>query len=169
MSSNDVPGPAQTAAALLASVDGAVPRLAAIGEATSARRPAPGKWSPREIVGHLVDSAQNNHGRFVRAQLAEDLVFPGYAQDEWVRVQGYAERDWAELVALWASYNRHLARVISRIPPEVAARPRPTHNLHELAWQPVPGNAPATLGWFMADYVGHLEHHLRRIWATTGA
>jgi len=166
MSSN-LPSPATTAAALRTAVEQAMPRLAAISDVASARRPAAGKWSAREIIGHLIDSAQNNHGRFVRAQLAADLVFPGYEQEDWVRLQGYAECDWVELVGLWASYNRHLARVIARIPPEVAQRPRRKHNLHELAWQPVPADAPATLDYFMADYVGHLKHHLKQIWAVT--
>ena len=152
-------------AALLAAIERALPQLDAIGEAASARRPAPGKWSAREILGHLIDSAANNHGRFVRAQLADDLVFPGYAQEEWVVLQGYQEARWRETVALWASYNRHLARVMSRVPPQVAAQARARHNLHELAWRPVPSDRPATLGWFMEDYVAHLEHHLRQVWA----
>lgn len=155
-------------AALLAAIDRALPRLEAIGEAASARRPAPGKWSAREIIGHLIDSAANNHGRFVRAQSTDDLVFPGYAQEEWVTLQGYQEAPWRDSVALWAGYNRHLARVMSRVPPEVAARPRPRHNLHELAWRPLPADRAATLGWFMEDYVAHLEHHLRQVWTAAG-
>ena len=66
-------------------VNSVTPKLLALGEA-SAKRPAPGKWSPREIIGHLVDSATNNYGRFVRGQLQDELVFPGYAQDDWVRI-----------------------------------------------------------------------------------
>jgi DinB family protein len=156
------------AKSLIDSVERARPRLAKIDEALSARHPAPGKWSPREIIGHLIDSAQNNHGRFVRAQLSDDLVFPGYAQNEWVRLQGYNERDWSELVELWARYNVHISHVIERTPSEIATRPRRKHNLHEVAWKTVPADEPATLAYFMADYVGHLEHHLRQIWAATG-
>jgi ADP-ribose pyrophosphatase YjhB (NUDIX family) len=150
-------------ARLRAVVDAAERALAGVSDAASARRPAPGKWSPREVVGHLVDSAANNHGRFVRAQLQDDLVFPGYAQDAWVEVQGYASAPWRELVALWAAYNRHLARVMARVPEAARVRPRARHNLHELAWRPVPAHEPATLDYFMADYVGHLEHHLRQV------
>jgi hypothetical protein len=157
-----------TPSALRASVAAAVPRLLAIGDAASGVRPAPGKWSPREILGHLIDSAANNHARFVRAQSSDDLVLPGYAQEEWVRVQGYQDAEWGELVELWAAYNRHLAWVIGRVPAEVANRPRGRHNLHEIAWQPVPADHPATLAYFMADYVDHLEHHLRQIWTATG-
>ena len=66
------------AARLRAIVTETEPLLRKIGEAESAVRPAPGKWSPREIIGHLVDSASINHQRFVRAAFQDDLVFPGY-------------------------------------------------------------------------------------------
>ena len=158
-----------TAAALLAAVDGAVPRLTTVGNVRSAQYPAPGKWSPREIIGHLIDSAQNNHGRFVRAQLSPDLVFPGYAQDDWVRLQGYGERDWGELIALWAAYNRHLAHVIERVSPDAADRPRRAHNLDQIAFRSASAETPTTLAFFMADYVTHLEYHLQQVWNATGA
>lgn len=158
-----------TAAALLTAVNDAVPRLSSVSTARSAQSPAPGKWSPREIIGHLIDSVQNNHGRFVRAQLSHDLVFPGYAQDDWVRLQGYGERDWGELIALWAAYNRHLVHVIERVSPDAADRPRREHNLDQIAFHSVSPGTPTTLAYFMADYVTHLEHHLRQVWEATDA
>ena len=144
-------------------VDAAEPQLLAIGDDTSARRPAPGKWSPREIIGHLIDSAGNNHGRFVRAGLGGDLVFEGYAQDGWVELQRYNDSPWRELVRLWAGYNRQLARTMAGIPEAVRMREHSRHNLHEVAWSPRSPDEPATLDWFMKDYVGHLEHHVRQV------
>ena len=143
-------------------VDAAEPRLLALDDVRSALRPAPGKWSPREVIGHLVDSASNNHGRFVRAAQQDDMVFAGYAQDGWVELQRYDEAPWPGLVALWAGFNRHLARVMALVPDEARTRPRARHNLHEVAWGTLPPDLPATLGWFMNDYVRHLEHHLRQ-------
>jgi len=140
-----------------------VPALLAIPEEASRHRPAPGKWSPAEIVGHLIDSASNNHRRFVVARWQDDLVFTGYRQDAWVDAQQYDRAPWPELVALWAGFNRHLARVMAAVPPEIRTRAHRQHNLHEIAWQPVPAAQPATLDYFMADYVGHLQHHLRQI------
>ncbi len=151
------------AADLRATVISASASLAAMTDEAAGRRPAPGKWSPKEIIGHLVDSAANNHQRFVRAQLQDDLIFPGYAQDDWVRVQGYQGAPWQDLVALWQFYNLHIARVIEAMPDEVRLRERRRHNLDELAWQPVSAGAPATLDYFMRDYVLHLHHHLRQI------
>jgi len=152
-----------TADRLRRALDAAVPRLLAIADAAAARRPAPGKWSPKEVIGHLVDSASNNHQRFVRARFGPDLVFPGYAQDEWVAAQRYAEAPWRELVELWRAFNLHMARVIETTPPDVADRPRARHNLHEIGWNKVAATEPATLAGLMADYVAHLEHHLRQI------
>ena len=145
------------------SVSAALPLLERIGDEESAEPRAPGKWSPREVLGHLVDSAANNHGRFVRAQLAEDLVFPGYEQEAWVRVQAYRAAPWAELTQLWRSYNLQLARVIDAIGEDDLTRPRARHNFHQLGWRKFSESEPATLQDLIVDYVQHLRHHLEQI------
>ena len=165
---NPLPAMQDYVGRLLLVVDRAEPRLRGLDDAASARRPSTGKWSPREIVGHLIDSASNNPQRFVRAQFQDDLGFPGYAQDDWVTAQRYQEAPFGDLVALWAAYNRHLARVMVAAPKDARTKPRRVHNLHQLAWNPVPQHAPATLDYFMRDYVGHLEHHLKQIFGPEG-
>src|SRR4051812_20483378 len=144
-------------------VRAAKPFLERMSDGASSRSPAPGKWSPREIIGHLIDSASNNHQRFVRAQFKDDLVFSGYEQDRWVSVQHYREAPWSELIALWEHFNLHIARVMEIVPNDERIRPRALHNLDELAWKPVPREQPATLDYFMRDYVGHLRHHLTQL------
>jgi hypothetical protein len=148
-------------------VDRAAERLLAVSDADAGRSPAPGKWSQKEIIGHLIDSAANNHGRFVRAQLQEDLIFLSYDQDAWVRLQHYQERSWNDLVRLWQAYNHHIALVMESADLNALARPRALHNLHELAWQPVARSEPVTLEYFMRDYVEHLKHHLRQAMPVT--
>lgn len=148
---------------LRAAVAVALPRLARIDGASAGQRPAPGRWSPKELVGHLIDSAANNHQRFVRARFQDDLAFPGYDQDAWVAAQGYADARWTELVDLWRAYNLHLARVIERLPPELATRPGERGDLVPIAFRPPPERP--TLAWFAHDYVDHLEHHLRELGA----
>ena len=126
-------------------------------------RPKPGAWSIKEIIGHLIDSAANNHQRFVRAEKQDDLVFPGYEQDDWVRVQAYHRAPWTELVTLWEAYNQHLARVMSAVPANVRERRHQRHNLDEIGWRPFSADEPATLDDLMHDYVLHLEHHLSQV------
>lgn len=120
-------------------------------------------WSRKQVLGHLVDSASNNHGRFMRAQFTNELVFPGYEQERWVEVQRYADAPWAPLIALWREFNLHLARVIENTPAEVARAPRAKHNLHQIAWRAVAEDQPATLDDFMRDYIDHMEHHLAQL------
>ena len=144
-------------------VERAAPRLLDLSDEASAQPYAPGKWSAREIVGHLIDSASNNHQRFVRAQFQDDLIFQGYEQEDWVRVQHYRDAPWSELVTLWQSYNLQLVRVMAAVPEEILGREQKQHNFHLIGWQAIPEGEPATLGFLMSDYVAHLKNHLRQI------
>jgi hypothetical protein len=148
---------------LATTVDEAAVALVSLPETVVTWRPTATSWSAKEIIGHLIDSATNNHQRFVRASSQPDLVFPGYAQEEWVRVQAYDHASWYELLSLWRGYNRHLVRVMASIPEEVRTRPHSRHNLHEIGWKSFAPDAPATLDDLMADYVGHLQHHVGQV------
>jgi hypothetical protein len=141
----------------------ATPLLKNIGAEASQQPRSPGKWCPREIMGHLVDSASNNHQRFVRAWFQDDLVFPGYDQDAWVSVQSYRDAPWDDLIELWRLFNLQIARLMEDTPEELRLKPRARHNLDVLAWKPVSREEPASLDYFMADYVAHLKHHLNQI------
>jgi DinB superfamily len=152
-----------TAEKLRETVDQAAVRLLGFSEGEASRVPAPGKWSRKEILGHLIDSAANNHARFVRAQSSSDLVFEGYDQDEWVRVQRYRDRPWKDLVELWRLYNHHIAFVMAATGEGARMEPRARHSLDRIAFNVVPASQPATLDYLMRDYVDHLEHHLRQI------
>lgn len=130
----------------------ATEKLARISDAESSLIPAPGKWSRKQILGHLIDSASNNHQRFVRAQLESPLHFPGYAQERWVSTQNYQGESWEDLVLCWAGCNRHLLHVIAQISAE-----KLTHLCV------IGGSEPVTLEFLAKDYVRHLEHHLAQI------
>lgn len=144
-------------------VNQTLPLLRAVRDERAAFIPALGAWSTKQVLGHLVDSAANNHTRFVQARFSQDLVFPTYDQEGWVLAQAYQDAAWQDLLDLWSAYNLHLARVIALIPLEARSRPRLRHNLDRIAWQPVPAGAPVTLEYLMADYVAHLKNHLRQI------
>jgi hypothetical protein len=149
--------------ALQEQVTAAAAHLLDYDEERAGRPLAPGKWSPKQVLGHMIDSASNNHQRFVRAQTQEALVFPGYDQDDWVALQRYQEAPWPRLVALWESFNLHIAQVMDAVPDDVALRARTEHALDRIAWETVPADEPATLDYFMRDYLAHLRHHLRQI------
>ena len=124
---------------------------------------AAGKWSPKEIIGHLIDSASNNHQRFVRAQFTDDLVFAGYEQEGWVRVQNYQGEKWTDLVQLWRLYNQHMLHLISLVPEDTRMKLRYKHNLHKLASELMREDEPVTLDWFIRDYLDHMKKHLKQI------
>ena len=107
------------------------------------------KWNRKELLGHLIDSAANNHQRIVRAQLGDALVFPGYEQDSWVAAQRYRSRAWSELVDVWIAFNTQVASAIESVP-EAKLATRCVINAGE----------PVTLEFLMQDYLRHLRHHL---------
>ena len=137
--------------------------LATLPESVVAWRPSATAWSIKEIIGHLIDSAANNHQRFVRAQSQADLVFPGYDQDDWVHAQAYDSAPWGPLLTLWQSYNLHLARVMATMPASIRERTRETHNFHQIGFRAFSADRPVTLDDLMEDYVLHLEHHLAQV------
>ena len=125
-----------------------------------AKRPGQGAWSVKEILGHLVDSATNNHQRFVRLQITDDLQFPDYSQDNdrWVAIQAYNRTDWESLIQLWRHFNLHLARIISAV----------DQCCTDNVWQ-VDQQTRHTLGELMIDYPVHIKAHLKQIEAMTAA
>jgi len=139
----------------------ATPTLEAMSDADASRSSGAGSWSAKQVIGHLIDSASNNHQRFVRARFRDDLVFDGYDGDQWVAAQQYANAPWPSLVTLWREFNLHLARVIETTPDEIRLQPRVHHNLGEIAFQKLA--EPPTLDAFMHDYVDHLQHHLGQV------
>ena len=140
----------QTVQRLLLLCDTVPPLLKGMDEAEFSRQPAPGKWSKKQLLGHLIDSAANNHQRFVRAQF-EDRPRISYDQNEWNRCSRYENFEAGQLIDLWAAYNRHLATLLSLIPEEDLKRTCDN------------GKEEHTLAWLFEDYVGHLEHHLGQI------
>jgi hypothetical protein len=145
--------PAAIAADLHAALTEGLRLFSGVDDALSAERPKPDDWCAREIVGHLIDSACNNHRRFVLGQTPGLAKFDGYEQDQWVSRNAYADESWTDLVALWAAYNRHLRHVIARTP---------AGHLAMSAMSP-DGDGPVSLGFLMQDYVGHIRHHLEQV------
>ncbi|MCJ7539189.1 MAG: DinB family protein [Desulfobacterales bacterium] len=128
------------------------PQLSRMNHDEMGFKPDPHKWSKKEILGHLIDSAANNHQRFVRAVNKVAVQFPTYDQDEWVRIQRYNEMSWSFLVTLWSAYNNHLSHIIECIPGYAESSPC---NIGK--------EEPVTLEFVVRDYLRHLQHHLKDI------
>ena len=144
-------------------VESSYDRLRVIDEAQAAKPRAEDHWSSKQILGHLIDSATNNHARFVLGQLKDDLVFPGYDQDGWVRTNHYQDASWEQLVEFWRAYNLHLHHLMSHADQAKLSTPCTLHTLQEIAFKTVPQSEPVTLEYLMKDYVVHLKHHLAQI------
>jgi hypothetical protein len=142
---------------LLHLVDAAAPVLSQVDDSLSIQPVQSGGWSRKQVLGHLIDSASNNHQRFVRASLQDTLNFPGYDQNGNVRVQQFQTAAWTQLVALWSSYNRFLAHVIAHLPEKKLS-----------TMCRIGAEKPVTLEFLATDYVDHLAHHLSQIGITTG-
>jgi len=146
--------PAELSARLEAVLRSAMPWLVTISEAEASVPEREGKWSAKQVMGHLTDSAVNNLSRIVRLQIEAGQSLPGYEQMAWVNLQHYAEREWAQVLTLWFALNEQVAWTIKHV--EKA----------RMANRAIVAGEPLTLQFLIEDYVAHMEHHLRtmRLW-----
>jgi len=126
--------------------------LSAITEEQANEPFRPGGWRRKEVLGHLLDSAANNHQRFVRAALDGHYEGPGYQQEAWVSLHGYAGLPWAALMASWRERNALLARVVQRIEESKLEAPCT-----------VGADQPVSLRFLIEHYLRHLDHHVAQI------
>ena len=130
----------------------AVPELlAAIPEQGFAQKRSTEEWSKKEILGHLIDSATNNHQRFIRVQF-ENVPTIIYDQNKWNTYSHYNDIDIRHLISFWEIYNRHLMDIIKHIPKENLTKTCKTHEIKNV-----------TLQWIIEDYIVHMEHHLHQL------
>jgi hypothetical protein len=142
------------AQSLRESADSAYPNLLAIPEARASEKPYPRAWSIKEILGHCVDSAANNHQRIVRMQETPDIGRFTYTQGHWVDAQRYNAEPWRDLVDFWYHYNLHLAHIIANVDPASLG------HVCDMGYA-----GPAPLGFVIEDYLRHVRHHLGQIFS----
>jgi hypothetical protein len=131
----------------------AAERLEAVTEERARQTYRDGSWTRKQVMGHLLDSASNNHQRFVRASLQDEYVGPTYDQPAWVDRIGWGELPWEQLLRYWKTYNEVLVRIVSRIPREkygvrctILDYPR-----------------EYTLETLIVDYLDHMNQHIDQI------
>ena len=126
-------------------------QLRSVSAEQAAQPIQPGKWSIQQTIGHLVDSCANNLQRLLRLQLTDSLSFPGYSQDDCVRLQRFDLESWDDVLELFLRNNRHFAHTIQQ------ANPDTFHHVWLFEGERL------TLAFILNDYLGHLEHHLRKL------
>jgi len=130
-------------------IDDHLPSLRSVGQEEFHFKPSPSKWSKKQILGHLVDSAQNNIRRFIVAQY-EDRPKIVYNQDQWVAITNYQQYQTTDLIDLWYLLNKHICQVLTFMPVEMSQQQAQTEDLHDLRW-------------LAEDYIKHLLHHLHQV------
>ena len=134
---------------LEAVIDQHVAALHAMLKEKMSYKPSPTQWSKKEILGHIIDSAQNNIRRFIVSQYEESPAI-GYKQDNWVAISNYQNYDIAGLINLWYLLNKHVVFVLKNMRPEMMQRTCQTESVH-------------TVEWLAQDYLKHLRHHLHQV------
>jgi hypothetical protein len=112
----------------------------------------PESWSVKEELGHLLDSAANNHQRIVRAQVEDNPAMPGYDGEQWVALHAYQTREWHELIGTWVALNRQLLAAAEAVPDSAWSR---TCTIED--------SAPLTIQFVLEDYIHHMRDHLRNM------
>jgi len=133
---------------LVREVDAFYAKYRALTDDTASINLAADKWSPKEIIGHLIDSASNNHQRFVRLRLQDELRFPAYGAEPWISVQDCGNLAWETLISLWLNFNLLLAHIIRDIDEDSLGH----------VW--IVDDTRRTLGDIAVDYLRHLREHL---------
>ena len=119
-------------------------------------KPSQSKWSPKEELGHLLDSAANNHQRIVRTQLEDKPRMSGYGGDAWVKLHNYQQRNWQEMIEVWRALSQQLLAAAEAVP--------------DSAWSrtcTIADSGPLTLKFVFEDYIDHMLHHLKHIGVET--
>jgi hypothetical protein len=130
-------------------IDHYLPQLKDLSEPDAAQKPSPSKWSKKELIGHLVDSAQNNIRRFITAQY-EEVPKISYNQDKWVAINHWQEYTLVDLINLWYALNKQIGVILKTTSSDMAQRQSQTDALHSIEW-------------LATDYIKHMKHHLHQV------
>lgn len=129
-------------------------KIRSIPENEFSVKPQPNKWSKKEVLGHLIDSAQNNLRRFICGQYEATPPKIVYEQILWVTSNNYADADCSEVITLWELLNKRIMAVLSQMPKSAYTLKCDTGHTDSQFY---------SLEWLAEDYVRHLKHHVNQI------
>lgn len=130
-------------------IEGYLPGLNSLSEEHALHKPSATKWSKKELVGHLIDSAENNIRRLIVSQYEENTTIM-YKQDDWVAINNYQQQHLEDLVQLWYLLNKQMSNILKNMPAETAQRTCLSPDAH-------------TIEWLANDYINHLKHHMHQL------
>jgi len=135
-------------AELGATIEEYLPKLRLLTDEESSIKPLPNKWSKKEVIGHLIDSAQNNIRRFIVTQYESNPLII-YRQDEWIAINNYQVWSMEDLVQLWYLLNKQICSILNNTSEEILRRTCQTETSHSIEW-------------LAKDYIKHMKHHLHQ-------
>ena len=134
-----------------------------MSSAQFSEKPSDDKWSPKEILGHLVDSAFNNHRRLILAENQDNLLFEGYDQDQWVKRNNYQNRSKNDVLELWRISNLHFGESVNSLSREKLNAKTKVHSYFGWSMIPFEEGKEESIVYLIADYIYHTEHHIVQI------
>jgi len=150
---------------LLSLTTSAVRKMSSIDDMVWERKSSPEKWSKKEILGHLIDSALNNHRRLILSENLDNYVFEGYDQNHWVRANQYHLKSHLKLIRQWQAVNELLSDAIEHISDQRLQKKVTEHNWDRIGMKKLASKEALTLKYVIQDYLFHTEHHLAQIYA----
>lgn len=144
-------------------IEESIDPLGKISESKWSHKKSETSWSKKQILGHMIDSCYNNHGRFLRAEANNSLIFDAYDQDKWVELNNYEERDADEIIDTFILAHLHLVNLIENISESVLNRKTAEHNFHERSMRKVNKGDELSLSFMIEDYIFHLKHHMKQV------
>lgn len=126
-----------------------VAALSAIPESRGDFRYAEGKWSVREMLGHVIDAERIFGYRALRLARADATPLPGFEENDYVPVSGADRRTLADLIDEIRAVRESTVKLFASLPEEAWAR-RGVVNGREVSVR--------ALAYITA---GHAMHHLR--------
>lgn len=126
----------------------------AIPDAEFSAKPLPHKWSKKEVIGHLIDSAQNNLRRFIVGQYEPQPPNIVYDQDFWVNSNGYQNMKKEEVITLWKLINERICDVLTNMPAQNYGKEANTGKTEVKLY---------SLQWLAEDYIRHMKHHFNQV------
>ncbi len=122
--------------------------LDGLDDATALHRYAPGKWSVKEVLGHLIDCERVFTYRAMRFARGDGTELPGFDENAWVPEGRFDDRPVAELAAEFGAVREASIAMFRGLPATTHLR------------KGVANGHPVTVRALAMILAGHEAHHV---------